>query len=129
MMTLSYQKGLSLIEAAVFIVIVAVTASALMLPLTLMQQTPEQYQLQRATELAKQRMEVWVQKRRLDGFNSAVSDPCSSSGSGICQVPGGYTVTTQVSNWQNNNNIKKLTVTVSGDGNASVSTLIADYDD
>jgi len=119
--------GVTLIEAVVFIVIIAIAAAAILLPLALVQQAPSHAQNQKAVDVAQQRMELWLQHKRAHGFNNATSDPCQGSSSPPCDVPSGYNINTQVSNFNGNSQLKKITITISGEGDAELTSLIADY--
>ena len=72
-------------------------------------------------------MEWFTGQRQLNGYAS-ITCP-SSAVPAFCSAPSGYTLAVSITctTISSDANYKTLTVTVSGDGNASLSTLFASY--
>lgn len=124
------QQGFSLVEAIVYIVVMGVLLAALVVAFASpLRQSPIAGQIDLATELAQQRMELIVAQRRAVGF-AGFTDPCvPGPGPAQCTPPGGYTVTSAiVTGWGGDPaNYKVVTVTVAGTGATSMSALMANY--
>lgn len=121
-------KGFTLIEVVIFIAVSAILAGTLLLSFTtILQKSPTARQLTIATQLAQQCMEWFVGQRRNNGYSSLLCP--STSVSDICSAPAGYTVSANIacSAMSGDANYKTITVTVSGLGNAVLTTLVADY--
>jgi hypothetical protein len=70
-------------------------------------------------------MDLILGQRAINGFSS-FSDPCP--GPSICTAPSGFTVSSSIANnWNGDTAYKVITVTVSGNGNASLQALVANY--
>ena len=129
MMTLTDKSsGFTLVELIIFIVATAILAASLMLAgrtgLFSASSTADQIQ---ANMLAQQCMEWLLGERLLRGYNTWA---CPSTPTGtLCNSPSGYTVTPSVTctTLSGNSNFKTLTVTVTGNGQATLRTLIANY--
>ncbi len=122
------KRGFSLIELIIFIILLGIGIGVLV-PLIITLRYVDRIDKQtEALELTQQRMELILAQKNINGF-SDFTDPCSeSSPLTICSVSGNYTVTATIANdWLGNPDYKIITVTTSGDGNASLKTLIADY--
>lgn len=119
-------RGITLIETVVGIVILAIISVAIFKPVFVsLSQAPNVINNSIALELAQQRMEIILAQKQMSGF-STYSDPCPAAA--VCTVPAGYTVSSSiVTNWQTNSNYHQITVTVSGNGDAELKTLVADY--
>lgn len=121
--------GFSLIEAIVFIVVVAVLLAGLVAALSSnLRSSPRAGELDLASELAQQRMELILAQRRAAGF-AAFTDPCvPGPGPAECTPPAGYTVTASVAGgWTDPARYKVVQVTVGGAGDATATSLVADY--
>src|SRR5437773_888526 len=122
------QQGFTLIEVILFIVILGVLASTILLAsISALKNTPALHQGLIANQLANQCMEWFKGQRQLNGFSSLT---CPSTPSpALCSTLTGFTVTSSISCTAINgdSNYKTITVTVSGLGNATLSTLIAGY--
>lgn len=122
------QQGFTLIEIIIFIVVTTLMSSVLFLALTTsLTNIPNILQNAIATQTAKQCIEWFIGQRRLNGY-AAFSCP-SSSVPGICTAPSGYGLALNVSCTTINSdaNYQTITVTVSGKGNATLTTLVANY--
>ena len=120
------QQGFTLIELVMFIVITSILASTILLALTTAtQKIPTVHQNTVASQIAKQCMEWFMGQESLNGFSS-LTCPNTSTPS-FCTAPTGYSISTSVSctTINTDTNYKTITVTVSGLGDASFSTLIA----
>jgi len=119
--------GFSLIEAVVFIVVLAVLLSGLVVALTSsLRSSPTAGQIDLASELAQQRMELILAQRRAVGF-AGFADPCP--GPAACTPPAGYTVTASIAaGWGGDpTNYRVITVTVTGTGATSATAVVANY--
>jgi len=123
------ELGFTLIEVIIFIVIVGLMITGLIMSFsTALESSPDVAKNARAIELAQQRMEFILGQRKLNGFASTI-DPCDATPTlPACQVPVGYSVSSSVAdNWGSDTDYKVVTVTVSGDGVASLQGLVANY--
>lgn len=122
------QNGFTLIEILLLIVVLGFLGATMVLTL---RNTTEKGStlLQNATALqtARQCMEWFSGQRQLNGYAS-ISCPSSTVPS-YCTAPSGYTLAVSVTctTISSDANYKTLTVTVSGRGNATLSTLFASY--
>ena len=122
------QTGFTLIELILFIVITGLIASTLLLALiTASKSTPIIQQQSIAAVTAQKCMEWFIGQRRLNNYSS-VTCPSSTTPS-FCSAPSGYSISTDISctTVNSDTNYKTITITVSGKGDTSLSTLIADY--
>lgn len=122
------KQGFSLIELIIFIVLLGIGIGVLV-PLVITLRYVHRIDKQtEALELTQQRMELILAQKNINGF-SGFTDPCSESSSpAVCSVPGNYTVVATIANdWLGDPDYKIITVTTSGDGNASLKTLVANY--
>ncbi|MBI4357076.1 MAG: type II secretion system protein [Gammaproteobacteria bacterium] len=119
-------SGFTLIELILTIVVLGLIGVSILMPMsTSLQHSPTVSQLEVAIELAKQRMDIVLARKHKQGFYS-YTDPCP--GPSLCTPPSGYMVTrSTVTSWQSNTNFHEITVTVSGDGDAVVKTLVTGY--
>ena len=117
-------------EAIVFIVVAGVLVAGLMVALVApLRSAPLAAQLDRAAELAQQRMELILGQRRANGF-AAFTDPCvPGPGPAICTPPTGYAVTSNiVTGWgADPTNYKVVTVSVTGPVSLATTALVANY--
>jgi type II secretory pathway pseudopilin PulG len=121
--------GFSLIEAIVFIVVLAVLLASLAVSFnSSLRLSPGAGQIDIAAELAQQRMELILAQHRAAGY-AGMADPCP--GPAACTPPAGYTVTSSMAAGfaGDPSNFKVVTVTVTGPGTGSavVSALVANY--
>lgn len=126
---LSKLAAFSLIELVIFIVILGIVGTGLMVSFsTANRHAPKSEFNTVAIELAKTRLEIIAGQRSVVGFNP-LSDPCATaSPPAPCTPPSGYTVTATITNnWSGNTMLKLITVTTTGKGNATLSTLVGDY--
>ncbi|MEK6731715.1 MAG: type II secretion system protein [Pseudomonadota bacterium] len=123
------QNGFTLIELTLFITIMSFLGVGILSAFYVsLHSAPDIQNSARASELAQQRMELIVGSKEVSGFASTV-DPCvASPGLAVCAAPAGFTVSSNiVGNWGGNANYKDITVTVSGDGSATLERLVANY--
>jgi prepilin-type N-terminal cleavage/methylation domain-containing protein len=122
------QDGFTLIELVVFIVITSLLASAILLSLvSSLQKTSTLHQQVVASQLAKQCMEWFIGQRRANGFTTLT---CPSTPSPtMCTTLSGYTINNSITctTLNGDSNFKTITVTVSGAGDATLTSLIASY--
>ena len=116
------QKGISLIELVVFIVVIAILAVGLFKALgRSLPSSPTAQQITRATQIAQERMELILGEDDVLGFASTAIDPCvGGTPPAICTTPGFTITVTGVSPVvacpaaidSNTANCKSITVTV-----------------
>lgn len=130
------QRGFTLVELVVFIVVVSILSTALYSAFAnALRAAPHSAALSKAAELAQERMELILSRRRqvsFSAFTSAVFDPCTSappSALAPCTgIPTGYAVTSALqTNWNADINYKIITVTVTSSGVFQLQTLVANY--
>jgi type II secretory pathway pseudopilin PulG len=127
------QCGFTLIELIVFITGTSILASTLLLTfqLTLRNTPPVHYDLL-ATQLADQCMEGFIGERRLLGY-SAAALACSATPPlpSVCTSLTGYSISATIlcspTLSGDSTTSKTVTVTVTGLGNATLTSLIANY--
>lgn len=122
------EQGFSLIELIIFIILLSIGIGVL-IPLVVTSRYVHRIDRQtEALELAQQRMELILTQKNINGFSNFI-DPCpESSPHTVCSIPSNYTVTATIANdWLGDSDYKVITVTTSGDGNALLQTLVADY--
>lgn len=120
--------GFTLIEIIIFIIITALLAKTILLVLnTAALNTPKILQNTIANETAQQCMEWFIGQRQLNGYSS-ITCPSTSVPS-FCSAPTGYTVAVniQCTTINSDANYQTITVTISGKGDAGLTTLIANY--
>jgi type II secretory pathway pseudopilin PulG len=120
--------GFTLIELLIFIIVTSILASTILLTfVTVLQKTPTVHNQMVATQTAQQCMEWFIGQRRINKFSS-LSCPSSPSPS-ICTAPTGFSITNNIActTINSDSNYKTITVTVSGNGDAVLTALIADY--
>ncbi len=122
------EHGFTLIEVVMFILVTSLLATTILLSLvTVLRNIPTIHQEIVATQTAKRCMEWFIGQQSLNGF-STLTCPNTTTPS-FCTVPTGYAISTNISctTLNSDTNYKTITVTVSGLGDASFSTLIAAY--
>jgi len=122
--------GFTLIELVIFVVVMGIIASMISIFYgTLFRGSANINQQIDASQTATQCMEWYLGQRFISGFNSS-SLSNGTSIPGFCTVPTGYNIATTVSSitlYADPINYKIITVTVTGQGNAKLSTIIANY--
>lgn len=130
------QRGFTLIELIVFIVVVSVLSTALTSAfVNALKDAPHAVAVSTVAELAQERMELILNQRRkmtFAAFTSAVFDPCTSATPSTLApctgVPTGFSVTSALqNNWSGDANYKVITVTVTRSGSFQLQTLVANY--
>lgn len=121
--------GFTLIELIIFIVVTAVLATTILVALNnALIKSPLDRQNIIALETAQQCMEWYLGQRRINGFASIT---CSASPPTptLCTAPTGYSFNNSISciTLNSDTNYKLITITVSGNGDATLNSLIADY--
>lgn len=125
------QLGFTLIEVILIMIVLAIMANVIMLAsITAARTTPSLLKDTIATQTARQCIEWYIGQRRLqlgDGYTT-ITCP-STTVPAFCTAPSGYTVSVNVvcTTINSDANYKTITVTVSGEASASLSTLIAEY--
>lgn len=128
---ISFQKqlrGFTLIEILMFIVITGLLVNTILYAFTqLTRKTPNLFYQAVALQTARQCVDWLVGQRQVNGYSS-ISCPSSTTPS-FCTTPSGYSLAINISctTINGDNNYKTITATVSGNGSASLSTLLANY--
>lgn len=129
----STQRGFSLIELVFFILITSILAKTILISMqTVLQDTPSVHYNLVASQLADQCMEGFIGQRRLLGYSYAgLSCSASPSLPSVCSSPTGYTTSAAITCTQmlpgDSIPSKMVTVTVTGLGNVTLTTLLANY--
>lgn len=121
--------GFTLVELIVVMVVMGLVSLAMLIPIRMsLQGNVNIDRLTKAVNLAEERMDMILVRKHTYGF-SGTTDPCP--GPDICTIPAsytGYTVASSIANnWQGNASYKEITVTVSGEGDAVIKTLVGNY--
>lgn len=122
------QQGFTLIEVILFIIITGLLASTLLLSFyTSLQKMPALHQNMIATQTARRCMDWIIGQRRMNGF-STITCPSTTTPT-FCTAPSGYTISTNITctTINSDTNYKTITITISGAGDAKLSTLLANY--
>lgn len=121
-------SGFSLVEAIVFIVVVAVLLAGIVVALgTSLRGSPRASEIDLAAELAQQRMELILAQRRSAGY-AAFSDPCSPGpGPSECLPPPGYAIASGIAPGGGGPGYKVIRVDVTGPSEASATVLVSNY--
>ena len=123
------QFGFNLIELTIVMLILSIAATAVFRGLlTGLEGTATITEEETALTIAESRMAFILGQFNENGFSS-FSDLCVSSPSlPICSVTSGYTVSSTItSNYSGNANFKLITVTASGPGSATLTTMVTNY--
>lgn len=127
------QRGLSLLELIVFIVVMSIAVVAVMQGLSsALRGSLSPGQMTQATQLAQERMELILATRQTQGY-SGIYDPCGvGSPPAFCSTMLGYTAAFSSEAWPVDTDTAKyqvLVVTVTRDGTqaAQYKTLVANY--
>lgn len=130
------QRGFTLIELVIFMVIVTILGTTVFLgfDMALGQESMVANNV-KAMFMAEQRMDLIFGQRIKSGFSSFV-DPCvslfaSPATDNICSKNAfafGYTVSSTVTpSWSGNANLTSIVVDVTGPGSATLSTVVGNY--
>jgi len=119
-------SGVTLIELVMFIVIMGIISSTVgPMFFAILKNAPKVQHYSAATQLASQCLEGYLGERYIKGYSTVLSATTPA----LCTVPTGYTITKSVTNTTKYSeaSYKTITVTVAGEGNATMSLLVADY--
>lgn len=121
-------KGFSLIELILFIVVTAILASTLLLAFNNVLVNSDTSRNQIVAQMTAQQCMEWFVGQRLSNGYSSIACPSTTVPS-FCTAPSGYTISVNsaCTTISSDANYKTITVTVSGNGDASLTTLIANY--
>ena len=128
-----HQRGFTLIELVIFILVTSITVTALLLSFqTTLLKTPVMHYELIANQLADQCMEGFVGERRLNSYsNSALACSATPPLPSVCTTQTGYTVSAVISCTPtlsgDTATSETVTVTVTGLGQATLTMLLADY--
>ncbi len=123
----SHGRGFTLLEAVVFIVVLAVLLAGIVVAFgTSLRNSPTAGQIDLASELAQQRMELILGQRRAVGF-ATFADPCP--GPAACTPPAGYAVAATITaGWAGDPaNYKVVTVNVTGTWPATATAIVSNH--
>lgn len=121
--------GFTMIELIVFIVVIGIASVAILLPLnTASEKSATDSYISTASALAQERMELIIGQRHLVGYTLFI-DPCTSGSPPPDCAFTGYTIssTIAVTSIGGDSNYKSITVTVTGLGNATLTSLVGNY--
>ncbi len=122
------EQGFTLIEVVIFIIISGLIGSTILLAFSSsMIKTATVRQNLIATQTARRCIEWIAGQRRINGLSSV---PCPSSTTpSFCSAPSGYTISTSINctTYNGDANYETVIITVSGNGDAKLTTLLADY--
>lgn len=121
-------RGFTLIELIIFIIVSSILATSILLVFAkALQQNPTSRQLLVAVNTAETCMEWFIGQRKINGYSN-LSCPNSTVPS-FCTAPTGYSITTNISctTIGSDTNYKTIVVTVSGLGDATLTSLISLY--
>jgi type II secretory pathway pseudopilin PulG len=119
--------GFTLIEVVMFIVISAILANVILFSFTNALKGPPILEQQIiANQLAQKCMEGYLEARMISGYSAIATGTSVPS---YCPTVTGFTVAVNAANVTINgdSNYISITATVSGNANASLTTLVADY--
>jgi type II secretory pathway pseudopilin PulG len=122
------QRGFTLIEVVLFIIITSILVKTLFLTFSnTLTDMPDTHNDLVASQSARHCIEWFIGQRRLLGYSSVTSP--STTVPSFCTQPTGYNLAVSVVNTTLNSdaNYKTVTVTVSGKGDAVSSVLLANY--
>lgn len=124
------QRGLSLIELIVFIIILGISMGGLFLGVNqVLYGISSTYKLTRATFLANARMEVILYRRAFTGYSGLV-DPCSTTNPAICTPLATYATNNGLSvssSITSSGSTSTITVQITGQGNVTLVTVVSNY--
>ena len=122
------QKGFTMMEVIIMLVVTGILMSVIFLAIsTSGLKTPLMLKESIAMQTARQCMEWFIGQRRLLGY-SAFSCPSTTVPS-FCTAPAGYTLGVNITctTISSDANYQTIAVTVTGSGNASLTTLVGNY--
>lgn len=122
-------KGLSLIEVTCFLVVLGFITSGIMQGVySALKHSPDTAAESLALELAQGRMDIILGQKEINGFSN-FSDICDvGSPPSICSDNTDYTITSSITTGYNgDNNYKLITVTVTGNGSATLTSIVGNY--
>lgn len=127
MQTYRFKQGFTLIELAVFIVILSIIFVGIFSAINaVLTQSHKRENLTMATQIAQQRMELILGQRRSLGF-AHFQDPCQvESTANYCQLPAGYTITTPTITSEDT--FKNIVVKVNGPATATLTMMVFPYE-
>lgn len=120
--------GFTLIELIIFIIITALLSSTILLALSIgTQKMPAIHQQIIATQLAQKCMEWFIGQNSLNGYASLTCPNTSTPA--FCTAPSGFTVSTNITctTIAGEAGFKTISVSIGGLGNATLTTVIAEY--
>jgi type II secretory pathway pseudopilin PulG len=121
-------RGFTLIEVLLLIIVLGLMGSTMVLVFrNATQQSSTLLSNTVALQSARQCMEWFTGQRQLNGYAS-ITCPSTTVPS-YCSVPSGYSIAVSITctTISSDASYKTLTVTVSGNGNATLSTIFASY--
>lgn len=121
-------KGFTFIELLIFIILTGLLANTILYALLqLTKKTPNLIYQTIALQTARQCIDWFIGQRQLNGFNS-ITCP-STTVPNFCTSPSNYSLAINVSctTLNSDSNYKTVTATVTGNGYASLSALLASY--
>lgn len=129
------QKGISLIELIIFIVVLGILGTGILIAFVVsLEKTPNINRISRATELAQERMEIIFGQKKLNGFTSMtdICDPDPSSVAICSTLPSEYEIETPtIQAWNSTTFFKEITINVNWtadtDRLSSLQAIVADY--
>jgi type II secretory pathway pseudopilin PulG len=122
------QQGFTLVEVIIFIVVTSILSSTMLIAFNAgFNKAPVLLENTIATQTAEQCLEWFVGQRQLFGY-TAFSCP-STAVPAFCTAPTGYTIAVNIvcTTISGDTNYQNISVTVSGKGNATMNTLVANY--
>ena len=119
------EKGQTLVELIVFLVIMAILTSSMVLAITAaLEHMPDILNVNTAIGLAQRRMEFVYGQYAINGYDS-FSDLCDGgSPPSICTDPSGFTTSSSISSISNG---KLITVTVTGNAALTLEQEVRNY--
>lgn len=123
-------SGFTLIELIIFITVTSVLGTSMFIAINrALSGFVDTTNITVATELAQKRMELILGERYNMGFINFF-DPCNSENvPPICTSPPGFIISASIDPFfiGDDNNFKKINVTVTGQSKATLTTLVSDY--
>jgi type II secretory pathway pseudopilin PulG len=122
-------SGFTLIELILFIVITGILATTILSVLIMaLSKTPADRQQIIALQTAQQCMEWYLGQRRMKGF-STITCSASPTTPTACTLPTGYSFSNSITctTINTDTNYKLIKITVSGPGDATLQSIIADH--
>lgn len=120
-------KGMSLVEVIVALVVLSFLAAYLLMPLEVgFMNADKRNQNQQATYLSQERtFFILAQKQETPQAFTSLVNPCPSAP--FCTVPSGFSVSSTITNTFSSNYFKLITTTVSGIGNAKTQLIVSHH--